>query len=131
TKYGLSADEAAFFSKHHEADLEEHDEGSIGHGQLNRITLQRLLETGQAWERPTYGIEYCALAFTDLHGPVLQATPDAARRRRLARCRRRKRSIWRARRRRPTRGSSSRWSAATSRSKASTWTTWCSPPAPT
>ncbi len=83
TKYGLTPDEATFFSKHHEADLEEHDEGVIGHAELNRATLQRLLETGQAWERPTYGIEYCALTFTDLHGLVLQSTLQAARRERL------------------------------------------------
>ncbi len=82
THYGLTPEQAIYFSKHHEADLEEHD-GVIGHGQFNRLCLQRLLETGQGWERPTYGMEYCALTFIDLHGLLLQGILDAARRQQL------------------------------------------------
>jgi pyrroloquinoline quinone (PQQ) biosynthesis protein C len=80
TKYGLRPEQAVYFSKHHEADLEEHDDGVMGHGQFNRTTLQRLLESGQGWERPTYGMEYCALTFIDLHGLLLRGTLEAARR---------------------------------------------------
>jgi pyrroloquinoline quinone (PQQ) biosynthesis protein C len=80
TRYGLTPEQAVYFSKHEEADLEEHDEGVMGHGQFNRACLQRLIETGQAWERPTYGLEYCALTFIDLHGLLLRSTLEAARR---------------------------------------------------
>jgi pyrroloquinoline quinone (PQQ) biosynthesis protein C len=80
SKYGFTPEQAIYFSKHHEADLEEHDEGVMGHGQFNRTTLQRLLESGQAWERPTYGMEYCALTFIDLHGLLMRSTLEAARR---------------------------------------------------
>ena len=83
TKYGLTPEQAIYFSKHHEADLEEHDEGVMGHGQFNRTTLQRLLETGQDWERPTYGMEYCALTFIDLHGLLLRGTLEVAQRQQL------------------------------------------------
>jgi pyrroloquinoline quinone (PQQ) biosynthesis protein C len=79
-KYGLTPEQAIYFSKHHEADLEEHDEGVMGHGQFNRTTLQRLLESGQGWERPTYGMEYCALTLIDLHGLLMRSTLEAARR---------------------------------------------------
>jgi pyrroloquinoline quinone (PQQ) biosynthesis protein C len=83
-KYGFTPEQAIYFGKHYEADLAEHDEGVMGHGEFNRRTLQRLLETGQGWERPTYGMEYCALTFIDLHGLLLQGTLDAARRQQLA-----------------------------------------------
>jgi hypothetical protein len=39
--------------------------------------LQRLLETGQGWERRNYGIEYCALTFADLHCQMMRAVLDA------------------------------------------------------
>ena len=73
THYGLSKDQAIYFSTHHEADLEEHEEGVMGHGQFNRMVLQRLLEDGMAEERPTYGMEYCAMTSVDLHA-VMQRT---------------------------------------------------------
>ena len=79
-KYGFTPEQAIYFGKHYEADLEEHDEGVMGHGEFNRTTLQRLLMTGQGWERPTYGMEYCALTFIDLHGLLMQGSLDAARR---------------------------------------------------
>jgi pyrroloquinoline quinone (PQQ) biosynthesis protein C len=85
TKYGLTAEQAVYFSKHHEADLEVHDEGVLGHGQFNRMALRRLLETGQGWERPTYGMEYCARTFIDLHGLLLRGTLEEARRTQLVR----------------------------------------------
>ena len=40
--------------------LASHDDGVMGHGEFNRTTLRRLLQTGEGWERATYGMEYCA-----------------------------------------------------------------------
>ena len=74
THYGLTKDQAIYFSTHHEADLEEHEEGVMGHGQFNRVVLQRLLEDGMAHERHTFGMEYCALTSVDLHA-VMQRAP--------------------------------------------------------
>jgi len=64
--YGFTPEQGIYFSKHEEADLQEHDQGVMGHGEFNATVLVRLLETGSAWERPGYGMEYCALANADL-----------------------------------------------------------------
>jgi hypothetical protein len=64
--------QAIYSATHIEADLEKH-EGVLGHGSFNRIALQRLLETGMAVERHTYGLEYCAMTSVDLHGAMLRA----------------------------------------------------------
>jgi hypothetical protein len=63
-----------------EADLGEHEEGVMGHASFNRMALQRLLETGMADERPTYGLEYCAMTSVDLHGVMLRAALEEANR---------------------------------------------------
>ena len=55
----------------------------MGHGQFNRACLERLLKTGESWERATYGIEYCAMTFLDIHGLWLGGTLEAARREHL------------------------------------------------
>ena len=52
----------------------------MGHGSFNRMALQRLLETGMAEERPTYGLEYCAMTSVDLHGAMLRAAMEEAER---------------------------------------------------
>lgn len=78
--YGFTRDQAIYFATHYEADLEEHEEGVMGHGSFNRLALQRLLEAGMAVERPTYGIEYCAMTSVDLHGVMLRAGLEAAER---------------------------------------------------
>lgn len=70
-KYGLTREQATYFATHVEADLEEHEEGIIGHASFNRMALQRLLESGMADERHTYGLEYCAMTSVDLHGVML------------------------------------------------------------
>src|SRR5213593_5049596 len=49
--YGFSRDQAIYFATHYEADLQEHEEGVMGHGSFNRLALQRLLESGMADER--------------------------------------------------------------------------------
>jgi pyrroloquinoline quinone (PQQ) biosynthesis protein C len=78
--YGLTREQAIYFATHYEADLEEHEEGVMGHGTFNRLALQRLLETGMADERPTYGVEYCAMTSVDLHGVMLRAALEEAER---------------------------------------------------
>jgi pyrroloquinoline quinone (PQQ) biosynthesis protein C len=76
--YGFDREKATYFATHVEADLEEHEEGVMGHGSFNRMALQRLIETGMAAERPTYGVEYCAMTSVDLHGVMLRAAMEEA-----------------------------------------------------
>jgi len=71
--YGFSREDATYFATHVEADLEEHEQGVLGHGSFNRLALQRLVETGMADERHTYGLEYCAMTSVDLHGAMLRS----------------------------------------------------------
>jgi pyrroloquinoline quinone (PQQ) biosynthesis protein C len=80
THYGFDRDKAIYFATHIEADLEEHEEGVMGHAGFNRSALQRMLETGVADERPTYGLEYCAMTSVDLHGVMLRAAMEEAER---------------------------------------------------
>ena len=61
--------------------MAEHEEGVMGHASFNRLALQRLLETGMVEERPTYGIDYCAMTSVDLHGVMLRAAMEEAERR--------------------------------------------------
>ncbi len=76
--YGLTPEQAAYFSLHEEADTREH-EGIMGHGSFRRLVLQRLLEEG-AEVRPGYTLEYCALTSIDLHGAILEASLNEAAR---------------------------------------------------
>ena len=78
THYGLTAEQAVYFSTHEEADLKEHADGVMGHGSFRRAVLQRLLEEEIADVRPGYSLEYCGLTAVDLHGKILQAAYDAA-----------------------------------------------------
>ncbi len=64
--YGLSRDQAVYFTAHAEADLVEH-EGRMGHGPLNRIVLQRILEQEMTGARLGYNMKYCAFTMVDLH----------------------------------------------------------------
>lgn len=81
THYGLTREQAVYFSTHEEADLKEHDGGVMGHGSFRRMVLQRLLEDGMADARPGYSLEYCGMTAVDLHRVILQAALDAAERR--------------------------------------------------
>lgn len=78
--YGFTREQATYFATHVEADLEEHEEGVLGHASFNRAALQRLLESGMADERPTYGLEYCAMTSVDLHGAMLRSALAEAER---------------------------------------------------
>jgi pyrroloquinoline quinone (PQQ) biosynthesis protein C len=80
THYGFDREKATYFATHVEADLQEHEEGVMGHASFNRAALQRLLESGMADERPTYGLEYCAMTSVDLHGVMLRAALEEAQR---------------------------------------------------
>ena len=79
THYGLTREQAIYFSTHEEADLKEHD-GVMGHGSFRRLVLRTLIEDGMAMARPGYTLEYCGMTAVDLHGVCLQAALDAARR---------------------------------------------------
>jgi pyrroloquinoline quinone (PQQ) biosynthesis protein C len=80
THYGFDDEKATYFATHIEADLAEHEEGVMSHASFNRLALQRLLESGMADERPTYGLEYCALTSVDLHGVMLRAALEETQR---------------------------------------------------
>ena len=77
THYGLTPEQAVYFSTHEEADLKEHDDGVMGHGSFRRLVLQRLLEDGIE-VRAGYDLEYCGLTAVDLHGDILNASLAAA-----------------------------------------------------
>src|SRR6266550_1371657 len=79
THYGLTPEQAIYFSLHEEADTREHEGGIMAHGSFRRLVLQRLLEDG-AEVRAGYPLEYCALTAMDLHGAILQAAMQAAAR---------------------------------------------------
>src|SRR5207344_1549892 len=79
TYYGLSAEQAVYFSLHEEADTREHEGGIMGHGDFRKMVLRRLLQDG-AEVRPGYTLEYCALSSIDLHGVILEAALNAAAR---------------------------------------------------
>ena len=64
--YGLSKQQAVYFTAHAEADLVQH-EGRMGHGPLNRMILQRILEQGITATKLGYDPKYCAFTMVDLH----------------------------------------------------------------
>ena len=78
THYGLSRQQAIYFSTHEEADLKEHDDGVMGHGSFNRMVMQRILEDGYADVREGYTLEYCAIASVDLYGVMHRAAVELA-----------------------------------------------------
>jgi pyrroloquinoline quinone (PQQ) biosynthesis protein C len=77
-KYGFTPEQAIYFSTHVEADLEEHDEGVLGHGTFNKLVMQRILEDGYADCREGYNLEYCAIAAVDLYGIMHRAAMELA-----------------------------------------------------
>ncbi len=79
THYGLSREQAIYFSTHEEADLKEHDDGVMGHGSFNRMVMQRILEEGYADVREGYTLEYCALASVDLYGVMHRGAYELSR----------------------------------------------------
>jgi pyrroloquinoline quinone (PQQ) biosynthesis protein C len=63
--YGFSSRQAVYFLAHAEADLVQH-EGHMGHGPLNRMILQRILEQGMTATKLGYDPKYCASTMVDL-----------------------------------------------------------------
>jgi hypothetical protein len=64
--YGLTPQQAIYFTAHAEADLLPH-QGRMGHGPLNRLILQRILEQDMTATRLGYDLKYCAFTMLDLH----------------------------------------------------------------
>jgi pyrroloquinoline quinone (PQQ) biosynthesis protein C len=64
-QYGFKDNQLQYFQVHEEADLHEHDEGLLGHGQVARMVFQKLLEEGLVWTRPGWTPEYCCLTNAD------------------------------------------------------------------
>lgn len=80
THYGLTPEQAIYFSTHEEADLREHAGGVMGHGSFRRMVLQRLLEDGMAEVRPGYSLDYCGTTSVDLYGTIFQAVLNTVER---------------------------------------------------
>ena len=69
--YGLSRKQAIYFTAHAEADLIEHED-HMGHGPLNRMILQRILERGMTAKKLGYDPQYCARTMVDLQAVMEQ-----------------------------------------------------------
>ncbi len=67
--YGFNPNQTVYFTAHSEADLVRH-EGHMGHGPLNRMILQRILEQGLTSTRLGYDLKYCAFTMVDLHSLI-------------------------------------------------------------
>ena len=63
--YQMSKQQAVYFTAHAEADLVQHD-GRMGHGPLNRMILQRILEQDMTASKLGYDPKYCAFTMVDL-----------------------------------------------------------------
>jgi pyrroloquinoline quinone (PQQ) biosynthesis protein C len=63
--YGFSSRQAIYFVAHGEADLIQHEE-HMGHGPLNRMILQRILEQDRTVTKLGYDPKYCAFTMVDL-----------------------------------------------------------------
>jgi len=60
-KYKFNQADLHYFQVHEEADLEEHDDGLMAHGQVARLVFETLLRDGLTWTRPGWGPEYACL----------------------------------------------------------------------
>jgi hypothetical protein len=61
SKYKINEADLHYFQVHEEADLHEHLDGLMAHGQVARMIFERLLQDGNTWYRPGWGPEYCCL----------------------------------------------------------------------
>lgn len=61
SKYRIKDADLHYFQVHEEADLHEHLDGLLAHGQVARMIFERLLQDGNTWYRPGWGPEYCCL----------------------------------------------------------------------
>ncbi|MGH7770811.1 MAG: hypothetical protein ACREQA_01075 [Candidatus Binatia bacterium] len=67
-KYGFNDAQLHYFQVHEEADLHEHEEGLMAHGQVARLIFETMLQDGLTWSRPGWGPEYCCLTNADYVG---------------------------------------------------------------
>ena len=65
--YGISEEDAIYFSKHYEADTQEHEGGVMAHGEGNAYLLRKVLEDGYRPERPGWNLEYSTQLSVDLY----------------------------------------------------------------
>ena len=72
--YGLTAKQADYFNKHHEADTMDHL-GREAHSSVSKKALSRLLQRGII-ERPGYSLEYCATTPGELYAEMLNSAYD-------------------------------------------------------
>lgn len=64
-KYNFTDSQLHYFQVHEEADLHEHDDGLMAHGQVARMIFETMLMDGLTWHRPGWTPEYCCLINTD------------------------------------------------------------------
>jgi len=64
-KYQVKEADLHYFAVHEEADLHEHLDGLMAHGEVARQVFERLLQDGNTWYRPGWGPEYCCLTNAD------------------------------------------------------------------
>ena len=64
-KYRVKEPDLHYFSVHEEADLHEHLDGLMAHGEVARKVFERLLQDGNTWYRPGWGPAYCCLTNAD------------------------------------------------------------------
>jgi pyrroloquinoline quinone (PQQ) biosynthesis protein C len=64
-KYKIKEADLHYFQVHEEADLHEHEDGLMAHGEVARMIFERLLQDGLTWSRPGWGAEYCCLTNAD------------------------------------------------------------------
>lgn len=64
-KYGFKDAQLHYFQVHEEADLHEHEEGLMAHGQVAKMVFETLLQDGLTWTRPGWSAEYCCLTNAD------------------------------------------------------------------
>lgn len=67
-KYKFEDAALHYFQVHEEADLHEHLEGLMAHGEVARVIFERLLQDGITWYRPGWGPEYCCITNADFVG---------------------------------------------------------------
>ena len=65
--YGISEHHAQYFSKHYEADTQEHEQGIMAHGEGNGFVLRKILEDGYRPERASWNLEYASQLSVDLY----------------------------------------------------------------
>jgi hypothetical protein len=64
-KYKFKDSDLHYFQVHEEADLHEHEDGLMAHGEVARKVFETLLQDGLTWFRPGWSPEYCCLTNAD------------------------------------------------------------------